>query len=126
MFFFDVDQWFGDKQDEIAEDYGFDEEQMEALDNTGNTLAEIAADMGYDIYADYENDVTEAAQEAADIYAMESYYERQFDEAIQYFQGVQKVFPEDYPSQLMIERCREFKVTPPPKDWNGVEIMKEK
>lgn len=58
--------------------------------------------------------------------AMDSYYRRDFDEAIGYFQEVQKIFPDDYPSQLMIDRCRQFKVSPPPENWDGVEIMTEK
>ena len=58
--------------------------------------------------------------------AMESYYRRDFDEAIGYFQNVQKIFPDDYASQLIIDRCRQFKVTPPPENWDGVEIMTEK
>jgi adenylate cyclase len=58
--------------------------------------------------------------------AMEHYYQRDFDQAIRYFRDVQKIFPEDYPSALLIDRCRQFKATPPPADWNGVEIMKEK
>jgi adenylate cyclase len=57
---------------------------------------------------------------------MESYYRRDFDEAIGYFQNVQKIFPDDYASQLMIDRCRQFKVSPPPENWDGVEIMTEK
>jgi adenylate cyclase len=58
--------------------------------------------------------------------AMESYYRRDFDEAIGNFQNVQKIFPDDYASQLMIDRCRQFKVNPPPENWAGVEIMTEK
>ena len=58
--------------------------------------------------------------------AMESYYRRDFDEAIGYFQNAQKIFPDDYASQLIIDRCRQFKVTPPPENWDGVEIMTEK
>ncbi len=58
--------------------------------------------------------------------AMESYYQRDFDEAIGNFQNVQKIFPDDYASQLIIDRCRQFKVTPPPENWDGVEIMTEK
>jgi adenylate cyclase len=58
--------------------------------------------------------------------AMEHYYQREFDQAIRYFRDVQKIFPEDYPSALLIDRCRQFKATPPPADWKGVEIMKEK
>jgi len=58
--------------------------------------------------------------------AMDHYYDRSFDQAIRYFQDVQKIFPDDFASQLMIDRCRQFKATPPPAQWNGVEIMKEK
>jgi adenylate cyclase len=57
---------------------------------------------------------------------MEHYYKREFDQAIRYFQDVRKIVPDDYASELMIDRCRQFKATPPPADWNGVEIMKEK
>ena len=58
--------------------------------------------------------------------AMESYYQQDFDKAISYFQNVQKIFPDDYASQTMIDRCRQFKVSPPPENWDGVEIMTEK
>jgi class 3 adenylate cyclase/HAMP domain-containing protein len=57
---------------------------------------------------------------------MEHYYKREFDQAIRYFEDVRKIFSDDYASQLMIDRCQQFKETPPPPDWNGVEIMKEK
>ncbi len=58
--------------------------------------------------------------------AMDNYYQRDFDEAIRCFQGVQKLYPEDYAAQLMIGRCEQFKVNPPPEAWDGVEIMTEK
>jgi adenylate cyclase len=58
--------------------------------------------------------------------AMEHYYRREFDQAIRYFSDVRKIFPDDYASELLIERCQQFKAAPPPADWNGVEIMKEK
>ena len=58
--------------------------------------------------------------------AMDSYYQQDFDKAISYFQNVQKIFPDDYASQTMIDRCRQFKVSPPPENWDGVEIMTEK
>jgi class 3 adenylate cyclase/HAMP domain-containing protein len=58
--------------------------------------------------------------------AMEHYYKKEFETAIRYFQDVQKIFPDDYASQLLMERCEQYKVAPPPADWNGVEIMKEK
>lgn len=58
--------------------------------------------------------------------AMDSFYQQDFDKAISYFQNVQKIFPDDYASQAMIDRCRQFKVSPPPENWDGVEIMTEK
>ncbi len=58
--------------------------------------------------------------------AMDRYYEKNFDQAIRGFQEVRKVFPEDHPAETMIERCRRFKSTPPPANWDGVEIMLEK
>jgi hypothetical protein len=57
---------------------------------------------------------------------MEHYYKRDFDAAIRCFQDVEKIFPEDHASGLMIDRCRRYKASAPPADWNGVEIMTEK
>lgn len=35
-------------------------------------------------------------------------------------------YSEDLPSRLLLERCREFLLNPPPADWDGVEILKGK
>jgi len=35
-------------------------------------------------------------------------------------------YSEDLPSRLLMERCKEFLLHPPPSDWNGVEILKGK
>jgi adenylate cyclase len=72
--------------------------------------------------------LSEAEQRAWTVHnsGMESYYKRDFDRAVRHFQEVQGIFPEDYACQFMIERCRRFKATPPPQNWDGVEIMTEK
>ena len=58
--------------------------------------------------------------------AMEAYYERHFDDAVDGFSKAQEKLDEDYLTQMMIERCKRYSVDPPPSDWNGVEVMTSK
>jgi len=58
--------------------------------------------------------------------AMAAYFKRGFDRAALLFREVQQILPGDHPSQLMAERCELYQFDPPPADWDGVEIMKEK
>ena len=92
-----------------------------------DTVAVKGRAKGVRIYA-AKKTLTEEENKAWTLHntAMDHYYRREFDQAIRYFQDVRKNFPEDYASKLLMERCNQFKVTPPPADWNGVEIMKEK
>ena len=46
---------------------------------------------------------------------LELYLKRKFTEAIKEFEKIN-----DYASKAFIERCKEFKKNPPPKDWEGV------
>jgi adenylate cyclase len=54
------------------------------------------------------------------------YYKRQFQQAIGMYKQVLDILPEDHVSARMIERCQAYAKTPPPKDWDGVEVMTEK
>lgn len=54
------------------------------------------------------------------------YKERKWDEAIQIFENVAAVDPDLYAAQLYIERCTNFKKSPPPPDWDGVYVMTTK
>jgi adenylate cyclase len=54
------------------------------------------------------------------------YYKRQFQQAIGMYKQVLDILPEDHVSARMIERCQAYAQTPPPKDWDGVEVMTEK
>ncbi len=51
---------------------------------------------------------------------LELYKMRKFEEAIEYFEKALEIIPEDGPSELYIERCKEFIETPPAEDWDGV------
>jgi adenylate cyclase len=58
--------------------------------------------------------------------AVTVYKERKWDEAIQIFENVAAVNPDLYAAQLYIERCNNFKKSPPPPDWDGVYVMTSK
>lgn len=54
------------------------------------------------------------------------YHERKFDEAVIAFTAALNTKPDDECSQLYIERCNEYLVSPPGNDWDGVYTMKTK
>ncbi|GMO43242.1 MAG: hypothetical protein Pg6C_04810 [Treponemataceae bacterium] len=54
------------------------------------------------------------------------YFDRNWDEALKYFNAVLKRRPEDTPSKVMRERCLRFKQNPPPPEWNGIFIQQSK
>jgi len=54
------------------------------------------------------------------------YYKKEWDQAIAAFNEALKISPEDGPSKVYIERCEEFKLEPPPENWDGVFVMKTK
>lgn len=59
--------------------------------------------------------------------AMSLYYQRRFREAEEAFRRVNSILgPEDYASASLAARCEEYAETPPPEDWDGVEVMHEK
>ena len=48
------------------------------------------------------------------------YRERMFNRAIEEFEKVLLINPDDIPTKVFIDRCFEFINSPPPDDWNGV------
>jgi len=58
--------------------------------------------------------------------AVTMYKERKWDEAIQIFENIAAVDPDLYAAELYIERCNNFKKSPPPPDWDGVYVMTSK
>ncbi|MGB9665521.1 MAG: adenylate/guanylate cyclase domain-containing protein, partial [Ignavibacteria bacterium] len=48
------------------------------------------------------------------------YREKMFNRAIEEFEKVFLVNPDDIPAKIFIDRCFEFLNSPPPDDWNGV------
>jgi len=54
------------------------------------------------------------------------YREAKWDEAIAAFQGVLASRPDDYPSKMYVERCKNLKENPPAESWDGVFVMTKK
>jgi hypothetical protein len=58
--------------------------------------------------------------------ALNHYYGMEFDTAEKEFKEVQKILRSDYVAEMLEDRCRRYATDPPPGDWDGVEVMKEK
>jgi len=57
---------------------------------------------------------------------MKLYYTRSFTEAAQKFKETLEVLPSDFNADNLYKRCLDYAGSPPPADWNGVEVMKTK
>jgi adenylate cyclase len=55
-----------------------------------------------------------------------AYRNQSWDEAIDHFSASLSINSLDGPSQTMLNRCRDFKVTPPGTDWDGAFTMTTK
>jgi adenylate cyclase len=57
---------------------------------------------------------------------LEYYFNRNFSEALKYFDAVLKYQATDGPSRVMRERCLRYKAAPPPEGWNGTFVLNKK
>lgn len=73
-------------------------------------------------------EATAAQRDLASQYeaAFELYSARRFEEAASGFEALLTQFPGDKPSELMVKRCRDYAVTPPPPEWHGEHIFMRK
>lgn len=58
--------------------------------------------------------------------AMRLYLSQHFEQAVELFDQVGHLLPDDFPSTLMKERCLELKGKKLPENWDGVRVMKTK
>jgi tetratricopeptide (TPR) repeat protein len=72
--------------------------------------------------------ISEEKQKVLTLFAEgRKYYKiREFEKARGFFQEALQVDPADGPSKIYAERCRDLSQNPPPKDWDGVYVMKTK
>lgn len=57
---------------------------------------------------------------------LKAYYIREFPKALELFTAARRFLGEDYLCDLFSERCSAFVSSPPPPEWDGMEIMTEK
>ena len=68
------------------------------------------------------------ARELARLFAqgLTAYVARDFRGAAEQYKAALRLSPDDDPSAVLLERCREFLSAPPPEEWNGVYVATEK
>ncbi len=58
--------------------------------------------------------------------ALDHYFARRFDEAMQVCERLLLTRSDDVAAKNLAERCRVYKETPPPPEWNGTWVMTKK
>jgi hypothetical protein len=57
---------------------------------------------------------------------MELYYRRDFAAAAKYYAAVVNLLPGDFNATNLYKRCKTYEASPPPPQWDGVEVMHTK
>lgn len=72
--------------------------------------------------------ITKEKEEVLKYYnlGLTAYKERKWDEAVRAFEQALSLDPNDGPSDVYLGRSKQFKINPPPADWDGVYVMKTK
>lgn len=75
-----------------------------------------------------KGEVSQEKLDVADAYqnGFNMYSERKWDEAVAHFEAGLKIDPEDGPCQIFVERCNEYKATPPDDVWDAVHNLDAK
>ncbi|MBL6957396.1 MAG: adenylate/guanylate cyclase domain-containing protein, partial [Rhodospirillales bacterium] len=57
---------------------------------------------------------------------LEAYRRKAWEEADQAFRAVLELMPDDKPARTYLDRIRQFRLTPPLPDWDGVWVLESK
>jgi adenylate cyclase len=57
---------------------------------------------------------------------LESYFQQEWEKAEISFNNALQIRADDPPTQVHLKRIQEFRLSPPPSDWNGVFVMTQK
>lgn len=76
----------------------------------------------------YREEASAPLREALDIFALGlgEFEQGAWEEARHRFETVLRIYPDDGPARLFIERCREFETEPPRDTWDGVISLSRK
>lgn len=76
----------------------------------------------------YQTESTAPQREALELFdaGLIDFEARNWETAKQRFETVLRIYPDDGPAKLFLERCRRFSTTPPRDSWDGVMSLTEK
>lgn len=57
---------------------------------------------------------------------LKKYKKALFSEALEHFEKAKSILPDDGPTEVYINRCKEYIGNPPSENWDGVFTMKTK
>jgi len=82
----------------------------------------------FELIATKDTKFTDTFLKELDSYSrgVQAYRQQKWLQAIDYFEYCLKSNPEDRLARIYKERCVDFRLNPPPEDWDGVTTMKEK
>ena len=82
----------------------------------------------HEVLARKNDGLGEKKQKVIDIYheGLAAYKERRWDNGIKLFTEALSFDKDDSPSSVYLERCKEFKINPPPDDWDGIFTLRTK
>ena len=81
----------------------------------------------YEVVSD-ASETTPALVDLVQVYerGLKAYQACEFHQAVELFQEVLKIDPEDGPAQVLLSRCAWYMRNPPEQDWNGVHPLSSK
>jgi len=76
----------------------------------------------------YPKDIDERMNKTTENYSngLYAYRNQDWEKAGSFFKAALKLAPDDGPSKTMLLRCDEYKINPPPKDWDSSFTMSSK
>lgn len=82
----------------------------------------------HEIIGRRDDSIPESRLKCLGLYAegLAAYKAREWDDGLRLFNQALAFDGDDSPSKVYIERCNEFKLNPPPDDWDGIFTMRTK
>ncbi len=82
----------------------------------------------YELIGLTDGNITPERKRFMDYYTtgLAHYRKREWKIAVEHFEKALEIYPEDYPSQIYVERSHLYQASPPPDNWNGVFILRTK
>ena len=82
----------------------------------------------FQLISDNRESVSEEKKKVVGLYlnGLREYRRRNWSEAVEHFASALAIDPDDYPSEMYLERCQLYQMEPPEPNWDGVFVMKTK